>query len=75
MTGIEGFYNFNIEFAPEISFAPPTGAGDADRALARTEAALSVFDAVKQYGLRLEARKAPIEMITVIHLDKMPTDN
>jgi hypothetical protein len=29
-----------------------------------------VFDAVKEYGLRLEARQAPIEMITVKRLER-----
>jgi uncharacterized protein (TIGR03435 family) len=30
---------------------------------------------VKQYGLRLEARKAPVEMLIVTQLEKMPTEN
>ena len=32
-------------------------------------------DAVKQYGLRIETRKGPIEMFAVTHIKKTPTDN
>jgi uncharacterized protein (TIGR03435 family) len=35
----------------------------------------SVFDSVKKYGLRLKARKAPIEMLIVTRLEKTPTEN
>jgi len=76
MTGIEGQYEFKLTFAPEIDPGLPTvvvpGPGGA---LTPAEPAPSVFDAVKPYGLRLEARKAPVEMITVTHLDKTPTEN
>jgi uncharacterized protein (TIGR03435 family) len=71
MTGIEGQYEFKMIFQPERNgnqvTDPPAGNGG--------ELVPSVFDAVKDYGLRLEARKAPIEMITVTHLEKTPTEN
>jgi uncharacterized protein (TIGR03435 family) len=35
----------------------------------------AVFTAVQQYGLKLEPRKAPIEMLIVDHVEKTPTDN
>jgi len=76
MTGIEGLYDFKLIFAPEINgnliaggVPGPDGAGTS------VEPAPSVVDAVKQYGLRLEARKAPIEMLIVTHLEKTPTEN
>ena len=72
MTGIEGLYDFRMLFAPEVNntslTVPPVPDGTID-------STPSLFDAVKQYGLRLEARKAPIEMIVVTHLEKTPTDN
>lgn len=76
MTGIEGQSDFKILFAAETNPglntpAPPGPDGPATSA----EPEPSVFDAVKQYGLRLEARKAPIEMLTVTHLEKTPTEN
>jgi len=35
----------------------------------------AVFTAIQQYGLKLEPRKAPIEMFIVDHVEKTPTDN
>lgn len=76
MTGVGGLYDFKLTFAPETDVGLPLGPvpGPAG-AITSAEAAPSVFDAVKQYGLRLEARKAPIEMLTVTHLEKTPTEN
>jgi uncharacterized protein (TIGR03435 family) len=51
------------------------GSPSPDDAPTSADPAPSVFEAVKTYGLRLEARKAPLEMLTVIHLEKMPTEN
>jgi uncharacterized protein (TIGR03435 family) len=73
MTGIEGPYDFRITFAPETMpslYTPPP-----DGPTTSAEPAPSLSDAVKQYGLRLEARKAPIEMFEVTHLEKTPTEN
>lgn len=76
MTGIEGLYDFKLTFAaetnPGLNTPAPPGP---DGAVTSAEPAPSLFDAVKQYGLRMEARKAPIEMITVTHLEKTPTEN
>lgn len=69
MTGIEGLYEFKLTVEPEMNGNVNTGAAIPD------EPVPSVFDAIKSYGLRLEARKAPIEMFTVTHLEKMPTEN
>lgn len=69
MTGIDGQYDFKFVFEPEINGNVYTGAATPEQPMP------SIFDAVKQYGLRLEARKAPIEMFTVTHLEKTPTEN
>jgi uncharacterized protein (TIGR03435 family) len=76
MTGIDGQYDFKLVFAQETNPDPPAGPppGPAGPAIS-ADPAPSVFDAVKRYGLRLEARKAPIEMLTVTHLEKTPTEN
>jgi uncharacterized protein (TIGR03435 family) len=78
MTGIEGQYEFKLNFAPETNPGLTTGPGPAPPGAdgaGPVEPIPSMFDAVKQYGLRLEARKEPIEMITVIHVEKTPTEN
>jgi uncharacterized protein (TIGR03435 family) len=71
MTGIEGLYDFNLTFAPEVSGGLPEGPGGAGVA----DPAPSVSEAVKRYGLRIEPRKAPIEMLVVTHIEKTPTEN
>jgi uncharacterized protein (TIGR03435 family) len=58
----------------------PGGGGGADAARAPADAAAepsggSIFAAVQQMGLKLEARKAPIEQIVIDHVEKMPTEN
>jgi uncharacterized protein (TIGR03435 family) len=76
MTGLEGQYEFSLAFAPETTRAFPVGGSPStDDRPTPPDPAPSVFQAVQQYGLRLEARKAPLEMLTVIHLEKMPTEN
>jgi len=35
----------------------------------------SIFSTVQQMGLKLEARKAPIETIIIDHVEKVPTEN
>jgi uncharacterized protein (TIGR03435 family) len=83
-TEIKGQYDFDLVFSPETTRGmrtlaggsmpppPPPGSEHAD---APAEPAGSIFDAVQRYGLRLEARKAPIEILTVDHIDKIPTEN
>jgi uncharacterized protein (TIGR03435 family) len=76
MTGLEGQYVLSLTFAPETThglnvpgFLGPDGTPTA------SDPVPSVFAAVQQYGLKLEARKAPLEMLTVIHVEKTPTEN
>jgi uncharacterized protein (TIGR03435 family) len=73
MTGIEGPYDFKLTFAAETNPGLNTPAPDGQATSA--EPAPSLSDAVKQYGLRLETRKAPIEMFIVTHLEKTPAEN
>lgn len=76
MTGLEGQYDFDLTFAPETTRGLPTGGlVGTDGTPTSSEPEASMFDAVQQYGLKLEARKAPIEMLTVTHAEKTPTEN
>jgi uncharacterized protein (TIGR03435 family) len=70
LTGIDGLYDFTIKFTPEVSdglMQVPPNAG--------IPAAASLSDAVKQFGLRIEKRKMPVEILTVTHMEKSPTEN
>jgi len=56
-----------------VGVAMPAGApGAADTA---SEPGSSIVNSVQQLGLKLEARKAPLDMIVVDHLEKLPTEN
>jgi len=72
MTGLDGQYQFEVAFAPETT---PGGISGPNGPPAFTDPGPSLFDAVKQYGLRLQARKAPIEILTITHLERTPTEN
>jgi uncharacterized protein (TIGR03435 family) len=78
MTGLDGQYEFNLTFAPETNNGRPwTGSIGPDRGPPRpsSDPAPSVFEAVRQYGLRLESRKALLEVLVVMHMEKKPTEN
>jgi len=76
MTALEGQYEFNLTFAPESTQnLPPAGTLAPDGKEIFSEPAPSLFNAVQQYGLKLERRKAPIEILTITHLERTPTEN
>lgn len=76
LTGIQGQYEFDLSFSPDGNVdLPGVMAVGPDGKPMQPEPLPSVFDSVKKYGLRLEARKAPIEMLVVTHLEKTPTEN
>jgi uncharacterized protein (TIGR03435 family) len=86
MTGLKGNYEITVEisFADLASMArsqgdapmPPSGAAAANQApVASDPGASSIYQSVKQLGLDLEERKAPIEQLVVDHLEKTPTEN
>jgi uncharacterized protein (TIGR03435 family) len=73
MTGLKGFYSFTLNYAPdETSFAPAPGAPP----IPESTAGASLFSAIQeQLGLKLEARKAPVEILVIDHAEKVPTEN
>jgi uncharacterized protein (TIGR03435 family) len=76
MTGIEGQYEFRLTFAPERNANMNTGEPPGpDGAATSAEPAPTVFYAVQQYGLGLEPRKAPIEILVVTHVERTPAEN
>ena len=82
MTNISGRYDFDLTFMPDTvrglprPAAPPSAPGN-DRPLGAdsSEPGASIFEAVQRYGLKLEPRKAPMEVLTIDHIEKTPTEN
>ncbi len=86
MTGIEGQYSFDLVFSPEALGGmpggrggppmPPPGAGDHPHSDAPpAEAAGSIYESVQKYGLKLDPRKAAMEVLIVDQIEKTPTEN
>jgi uncharacterized protein (TIGR03435 family) len=61
-TGLTGVYDFKFEFAPIGPAAPP----ESD-----SSPTPSLFAAIQSLGLKLEARKAPIQFLIVDHVEKL----
>ena len=89
MTELKGNYQMTIQLTMEdmmnaaraqgmqIPGASPGGAASSSRPAdaASDPSGSSIFSTVQQMGLKLEARKAPIETIIIDHVEKAPTEN
>jgi uncharacterized protein (TIGR03435 family) len=89
MTGLKGTYDITLEFAQDpammrakmaaMGVAMPPGPGPeagGASASADADAPATIFSALPdQLGLRLEARKGPVELLVIDSADKTPTDN
>jgi uncharacterized protein (TIGR03435 family) len=88
MTDLKGNYQMAIDLTMEdlqnvaraqgmmIPALPAGGGSSASRPdTASDPSGSSIFSTVQQMGLRLEARKAPIETIVVDHVEKVPSEN
>ncbi len=72
-TGLDGLYSFTFEFAgrwgPGGAFLPPLPDGQADTAP-------TLFAALRQQlNLKLEEKKAPLNVLVVDHVDRIPAEN
>jgi uncharacterized protein (TIGR03435 family) len=69
----------NAARAQGVSIPAPPGGGAASGSrpadTVGDPSGSSIFSTVQQMGLKLEARKAPLETIVVDHLEKAPTEN
>ena len=81
MTQLKGNYQVALDISQEdirnvmrsVGAAMPAGAaGATDTA---SEPGSSIVNSVQQLGLKLEARKMPLDMIVIDHLEKLPTEN
>jgi uncharacterized protein (TIGR03435 family) len=89
MTGFKGNYKLGLDLSTEdirnaarkagmaLPTAPPAAAagGAGGGVPEAAEPTSSIFSAIQQLGLKLDARKAPIEIIVVDHHEKTPTEN
>ncbi|SPE39608.1 Peptidase M56, BlaR1 (fragment) [Candidatus Sulfopaludibacter sp. SbA3] len=75
-TGLAGEYDIQIDFAPDNLMPEPGGrggAGDPGAPSADTPAP-SIFAALQQLGLKLEAGKGPVEILVIDHVER-PSEN
>jgi uncharacterized protein (TIGR03435 family) len=71
MTGLKGSYDLTLDWSPEPR---QSGDGKDDAPVIADRPALP--EALQeQLGLKLESRKAPIEILVVDHAEKVPTEN
>jgi uncharacterized protein (TIGR03435 family) len=86
MTELKGNYQIALDISMEDAMkmarsagvmVPPGGpGGDAKPSEGASDPGGStIFSSVQQMGLKLESRKAPVEMIVVDHAEKSPTEN
>ena len=67
MTALEGFYDFKVDLRPYLLDRPQ------GEPLDLPSIAMSALDS--QLGLRLEARKIPMDVLEVDHVERTPTEN
>jgi uncharacterized protein (TIGR03435 family) len=76
-TGIAGRFDVSLEWAPDPTGHPPVTKSGAPAAMPPPDAmpGPSIFSALQEkLGLRLEARKVPVEMIAIDHAER-PSEN
>jgi uncharacterized protein (TIGR03435 family) len=75
-TGLQGEYDFHLEWSPDLSQTnngfpgpPPRGGPEAPPALG--DNGPSLFTAIQNsLGLRLEATRGPVEVLVIDHAEK-----
>jgi uncharacterized protein (TIGR03435 family) len=84
MTGLAGKYQVTLDISMQdimnaaraAGAAVPAGGGDPSKpADLASDPGGSIFTAVQSLGLKLESRKAPMSLVVVDRVEKMPTEN
>ena len=70
-TGLTGAYDLKLEWSPDTA-AAPVGAVALDRP---ADEGPSLFTALEQIGLRVEARHIPGDVVVVDHIERAPSAN
>jgi uncharacterized protein (TIGR03435 family) len=72
-TELHGAYNFQLDWTPDIDQIKPTEESDRSRS---SSGGPSLFTAIQeQLGLKLEPRKAPVDLLVIDHAERTPTEN
>lgn len=74
-TGIEGRYDFDLEFAPEDMHAIAPAPAVDHASLPTATPGVSIFDSIQRLGLKLDARKMQLDTIVVDRADRTPIEN
>jgi uncharacterized protein (TIGR03435 family) len=77
MTGIKGVFDLTLDYAPDDAHSTmaPRGGG-AGGIATDSPSGPSIFVALQeQLGLKLEARKGPVEILVIDYAEKVPTEN
>jgi uncharacterized protein (TIGR03435 family) len=78
MTGLTGRYDFTLDYSiEELRNLVRSSGGDASRIpdFGGGDPTISIFTSVEALGLKLEARKTPVEVIVIDSAQKTPTAN
>ena len=76
MTGLEGVFDFTLEYTNQNIQPLFNGDGGEGTAAPDFGSGPSIFTALQeQLGLKLESRKAPVEVLVIDHAEKVPTEN
>jgi uncharacterized protein (TIGR03435 family) len=76
VTGLAGLWDLELVITPETyRGVPATMQRPSEAQAAESQPAPSIFDAVEQLGLKLEPRKLPLDVLTIVHAERTPTEN
>lgn len=82
LTGLEGRYDFTLAWTPRRgpgAARAKTGDGPAVAGAAPGDSlpieGITVFEAVRKLGLKLEGRKLPVDVIVIDKVERVPTEN
>src|SRR5215471_14577707 len=75
-TELKGNYDFRLEYnLEELRSMMRTSGSDPNMVAGLPEQGTSVMTSLQSLGLKLEARKAPMEVYVVVRAEKTPTEN